>query len=65
MAKRQRRRLDTDRTEQLGLEELFVLKGRGDHNNFFAWQHEHELSRCPLCGSKAIKNTGSLYEDLY
>ena len=37
MAKRQRRRLDTDRTEQLGLEELFVLKGRGDHNNFFAW----------------------------
>lgn len=55
MAKRQRRRLDTDRTEQLGLEELFVLKGRGDHNNFFAWQHEHELSRCPLCGSKAIK----------
>ena len=55
MAKRPRRRLDTDRTELLGLDELFVLNCRGDRNNFFAWQHEHELNCCPLCGGKAIK----------
>ena len=55
MAKRPRRRLDTDRTELLGLDELFVLNGRGDRNNFFAWQHEHELNRCPLCGGNIIK----------
>ncbi len=55
MAKRPRRRLDTDRTELLGLDELFVLNGRGDRNNFFAWQHEHELNRCPLCGGNVIK----------
>ena len=55
MAKRPRRRLDTDRTELLGLDELFVLNGRGDRNNYFAWQHEHELSRCPLCSDNVIK----------
>lgn len=55
MAKRLRRRLDTDRTELLGLDELFVLNGRGDRNNYFAWQHEHEISRCPLCGGNVIK----------
>lgn len=55
MAKRPRRRLNTDRTELLGLDELFVLNGRGDRNNFFTWQHEHELNRCPLCGGNVIK----------
>ena len=55
MAKRTHRPLDTDRTGLLGLDELYVLNGRGDRNNFFAWQHEHELNCCPLCGGKAIK----------
>ena len=55
MAKRLSRRLDTDRTELLGLDELFVLKGRGDNNYFFAWQHEHMVDRCPLCGGNIIK----------
>ena len=55
MAKRPARLPDEDRTELLGLDELFVLKGRGDRNNLFAWQHEHEADSCPLCGGKVIK----------
>ena len=55
MAKRPKRQSDDDRTELLGLDELFVLKGLGDQNNYFAWQHEYEPECCPLCGGDVIK----------
>ena len=55
MAKRPKRHPDDDRTELLDQDELFVLKGRGDRNNYFAWLHEHEVDCCPLCGGKVIK----------
>lgn len=55
MAKRPRRRQDADRTELLGQSELFVLRGKGDRNNFFVWQYDYKEDKCPLCGGNVIK----------
>lgn len=55
MARRVNRQFDEYRTSLLGQKELFVLKGQGDNNNYFAWLQDQEIDRCPFCGSEDIK----------
>ena len=40
MAKRISRPMDSARTDLLAIEELFVVKGKGDENNFVAWLND-------------------------
>ena len=55
MPRRINRAWDPERTEQLALDELYVRKGKGDENHFFAWLQEPEVEECPLCGGNALK----------
>lgn len=55
MARRSIRHWDEDRTALLDLDELFVIKGQGDSNNYFGWLQDQEVDRCPMCGSDFIK----------
>ena len=55
MAKHIIRQWDNVRTKQLDQKELFVLKGKGGENYFYAWLQESEIESCPRCNGKAIK----------
>lgn len=55
MATKPKRVPDDKRTALLRLDELFVVRGKGDQNNFFAWSHDPDVERCPLCGGTALK----------
>ena len=65
MAKRQERRPDAERTELLGLDELFVMRGRGDQNNYYVWSYDAKAGQCPLCKSERIKNHGLFSKSYY
>lgn len=55
MARRRIRRWDEKRTALLDIDELFVIKGEGDSNNYFVWLQEQEVDHCPICGKDTIK----------
>lgn len=55
MARRNMRQWDEERTEQLGYNELFVLKNIGGKQYFYAWLQEPEVDSCPLCSGNAVK----------
>ena len=64
MPRRVNRIVDFDRTELLGIDELFVQKGKGDDDHFFTWQHEPDVDFCPYCGSVEYK-THNLFSREY
>lgn len=55
MAQRLLRRDDPARTEQLAIDELFVLKGMGDAAYFYTWLEDDPPECCPLCGGTKLK----------
>lgn len=50
--------IDAVRTEQLGISELDVIKGKGDEFHFYTVATEHKIYSCPFCNSSHIKNQG-------
>ena len=50
--------MDADRTEQLGIPELAVIKGKGDTYHFYTVKQMSMMYNCPFCGSPSIKNQG-------
>lgn len=62
MAKRVIRDSDDARTALLGIDELFVQKGKGNAQLFFTWNQDPEVDCCPLCGSRDYKNQGKFYK---
>ncbi len=55
MVKRSIRKWDEERTDLLALDELYVVKGQGDRNNYFVLLQDPEVNRCPICGCESIK----------
>lgn len=57
MPRRMLRPLDSVRTDLLAIDELFVVRGQGDNNNYVAWRYEYEEKPvcCPICSGKEIK----------
>ena len=55
MAKRLLRPVDQTRTEQLAIDELYVVKGEGDADNYVAWLYDDRPECCPVCNEKAFK----------
>ncbi len=55
MARRIMRQWDSERTDMLGQNELFVQKGKGSKNYLYAWHQEPEVESCPLCAGEALK----------
>lgn len=56
MAKRISRSIDSARTDLLAIEELFVVKGKGDSDNYVAWLCDEIPDCCPFCFGKNFKN---------
>ena len=56
MAKRISRPMDSARTDLLAIEELFVVKGKGDENNYVAWLNDEIPDCCPACMGKEFRN---------
>ena len=55
MPRRVDRSVDFNRTELLGIDELFVQRGKGNDEYFVTWQHESAAQPCPYCGSQDYK----------
>lgn len=55
MAKRAIRQEDRPRTERLAMDELFVVKGRGDEKNYVAWLYDDVPECCTACNGKTFK----------
>ena len=55
MAKRSKRCQDDSRTDLLCQNGIYVQKGLGDDDHFYAWTKDEKEVRCPRCGGKAIK----------
>ena len=57
MPRREQLPLDAVRTDLLAIDELFVVRGLGDSDNYEAWQYEYEEKPdcCPVCSGKEIK----------
>ncbi len=55
MPQRVHRREDQARTDLLALNELIVLKGKGDPDHFYAWLDDLAPEHCPLCNGSEIK----------
>ena len=64
MAKRTEHLPDHDRTELLGIDELFVEKHRGGQYLYYTRLHEPEMDCCPKCGCSMIK-THNLFSKSY
>ena len=56
MAKRISRSIDSARSDLLAIEELFVVKGEGDSDNYVAWLCDEIPDCCPFCLGKKFKN---------
>ena len=56
MAKRISRPMDSARTDLLAIEELYVVKGKGDENNYVAWLNDEIPDCCPVCMGKKFRN---------
>ncbi len=56
MAKRISRPVESARTDLLAIEELFVVKGKGDENNYVAWLNDEIPDCCPACLGKEFRN---------
>ena len=61
MARRSRREEDSRRTELLAIDELFVLKGKGDENTFHAWLYDDRPDCCPFCDGAEMKVQGHFF----
>ena len=55
MAQRTLRRDDPARTDQLAIDELYVLKGKGDDFHYYTWLEDDLPEACPQCGGKDLK----------
>ncbi len=56
MARRVLRPVDSGRTEQLAMDELFVVKGKGDTDHYVAWLYNYDEfpKECPACGGNRM-----------
>lgn len=55
MAQRVQRREDQARTDLLALDELFVVKGKGDSSFFYGWPYDLSPDSCPFCGGNSFR----------
>ncbi len=55
MARTRHRIYDSERTEQLALDELFVEKIPEQSSNMVVWNQSSPPHRCPYCGCSALK----------
>ncbi len=57
-----KRRTDSSRTDELGLNELLVLADIGDEDHFFCVP-KRTFQTCPTCGSSKIRNQGNMHRE--
>lgn len=57
MARRVKRSRDSERTAQLAIDELFVMKAEGDADHYVALLYDYDMlpECCPVCGGSKIK----------
>lgn len=56
--------IDERRTRELNLQELMVVKDKGDQNHFFCILIPSKARpRCPRCGNPTARNQGNMHRD--